>query len=137
MKFAIYLSILMALACAAVAVPVDANAPDGIAAVYLGGVGGIPGNEFFFALCTTGEVWVAGASGVGPLNWAQNPSFLRITVPVSTIADWTPYYYVKIDGSRWYHPDGSWAGWMPFATPCSASVDVKTESLGSIKGLYR
>ena len=116
-------------------VPVNPDATDGIAAVYVGGVNGIPGNEMFFVLCTTGEVWVAGTAGVGPLNWAQNPPYLRVTFPVSTIADWTPYYIMKTDGTRWYHPDTS-GDWLPFTVPCQA-VGSKTQSIGSVKSLFK
>lgn len=127
---------LLAHAQIASGIPVNAESADGIAAVYVGGVNGIPGNEMFFVLCTTGEVWVAGTAGVGPPNWEQNPPYLRVTFPVSTIADWTPYYLMRTDGSRWYHQD-TWGDWLPFPAPCQPVVGAGAESMGSVKRAFK
>jgi len=113
---------VLVLAASSLAVPVDPNAEDGVAAIiYNGGTAN--------ALCTNGEVWTFN-------DYWNRLSHMDPPVPVSDIADWDYSGFIHVNGEYWY-----WSGtevWnvMPLPPPCGP-VEAEPQSLGSVKEMYR
>jgi hypothetical protein len=121
------------------AVPVDPNAEDGVAAIYPENHDGFTSN-YVWVLRTNGEVWRYDNNGV----WRQSgidPNLsggdLTVPVPVIEIADWTPGYFVTHSGTHWYN--GAYTPldyWTQLPPPPWSPVQSSPQSLGSVKGMF-
>lgn len=124
--------LMLAWALAASAVPVDPNAPDGIAARFVGG-------DVVYVLCTSGEV-----------HWhslAPNPSWRLLDpypaespVPLSEIADWGVRSLVTFSGNIWvaYQYSGNPPQWYLLEpVDCQGPVNSESESMGDVKSMFR
>jgi hypothetical protein len=130
--------LMCCVAAAAAAVPLDLNNADGIAAMFVIGhnsqLGGV------YVVCTDGAGYYFQGGGT---TWQ---TFTASPVPLSQVADWTPFMLYTTDG-RWffqYAADQNNSHWQqmgtagqPEAPPCSAPVRNSLESLGGVKSQFR
>jgi len=147
MKFISVIFILL-VATSSVAVPVDANNPNGFAAAYLNDP--LNGGGPLLVLCTDGTVWRLHRAGSGaPTEYLWLPpethTPAEVPVPVSEILDWTLwsvtthggdlYMFASGVGNEWHLVGGD--RYFP-SLPCSsAPVQQEKESLGDLKSRYR
>lgn len=119
---------LLALAAPAIAVPVNPNAPDQIAAVYWSSFS-------CYVLRTNGELW----SFSFQTGWEQQSGDLAspLPVPLAEIADWELYALVTQAGERWILRGMAPGGWAQLPPPPFAPVPGAARSLGNVKGTYR
>ena len=128
MRFVIVL-VCLVVTGSALAVPVDPNAPDGIAASLMGG-------SFWYVLTTSGELWYKSCSVEDP--WRLDQKSLPPGVSVSEIAEWKYTWIVTHDGTVWaysYVNQQGWAIMTPF--PGGQPVSETPESIGDIKSMFR
>lgn len=122
MRIVLVLLCLLA-ATSALAVPVDPDAADGVAAWSGTSV-----------LCTSGEVYffvVPEQRWVLDYDGAINPP-----VPVNEIADWSVNTFTTISGEHWaFYYSGGWVT-MPLP-PCAGPVDTQNQNMGDLKSLFR
>jgi hypothetical protein len=117
----------------ATAVPVDPDAPDGVAAVYMQTDGPDGNLTILWALCTDGYIWRRQIQGPGS-PWDM---VFSAPCPVSEIADWQLYYLVKTDGAKWYFQrGGNPSQWLPFLGPCDPVIRSESQSLGRVKQAF-
>lgn len=126
---------LFVVASNVVAMPLDLDNPNGIAAMWSGGEGS---SLQVLVVCTDGTGQL-GSSG----NWVPTSA---APVPLSQVADWTPLVCYTTDGrwfqrgslgpnSRWELMDGQHATLTP--PPCFTPVGAAGKSMGSVKSLFR
>jgi hypothetical protein len=127
MKALVAVALLLASTAPVIAVPVDLNAPDGIAARQ------IEVNSMI-VLCTDGRVFSIN-------TYDRVWTFLGddLPVPIVEIADWHLNFIRTHDGALWMgnlHPtDSEWQLVPPL--PCSTAVREKTPNLGQLKSMFR
>lgn len=134
----------------ALAVPVDANAPSGIAAQFA--TISVDGGTWS-VLCTNGDVaTIVFRYSAGPLEvdaWTVEPGS-DLPVPLSEIAEWTPQHLqnglytldtiITRDGHLWVNRSGWWnidAEPVFPPLPCAGPVLDRGTNLGGIKALFR
>jgi len=122
---------LLALPALTLAVPVDPDAPDGVAAALRIEPSGT------YILCVSGEIWrMNPVAGMGPWESVSD----TLPIPVSEIQDWTHRAVIKaVDGTTWLWvliSEDSW-GWEAVDSPCSPPIPNQTQSLGSLKQMFR
>jgi hypothetical protein len=140
MKQATLVLVLLGLLVgASLAVPVDPNAEDGVAAIWPDNFDGFV-RGFVWVLRTNGEVWRYDCEGV----WRQSgvdPNLsgdLTVPVPVTEIADWTPSFFTTHSGTRWFMGnDEPLDYWTPLPAPPWSPVQSSPQSLGSVKEMFR
>lgn len=124
--------VFIAVACSAG--PVDDVAIDGIASIHdTGELIGIQGSVLWI-LCVDGSVYQV-------LHWtgeAFRKAEYDPPVPVSDIRYWGARYYIGTDGISWYYSTGSQL-WTEFATPdlCGGAVNMESGAMGDLKSSYR
>jgi hypothetical protein len=125
MKVLMYLAVFCVLPACVIAVSVDPDSPDGIAAIL--------GLE---VLCTDGIVFT---SPTAPFTvWEEHslPGYLPLPVSVADMRDWDGYIILTTDGEIYLFEHGEWR-LLP-EVPCSGDVSTETEtSFGDLKSLYR
>ncbi len=125
MKILLYLLVLCTLPACVVAVPVDPDSPDGIAA-----------NLGLTVLCTDGTVWLSQTS---PFTvWVEHsiPGYLPLPVTVAEMRDWLDSVIVTISGDIYLFENDQWR-LLP-EIPCSSGVPAETDtSFGDLKSMYR
>jgi len=115
---------LFILPTPALPVPVDPDAPDGVAA-YL-----------YFTpysvviLSTAGEIWSCGPDH----PWRRSNSMYDPPIPVAEIQDWSQDAFRATDGTFWVYTSGDWVQ-LP-ALPWGPT-SAKQQSLGSLKQMFR
>jgi len=124
MRLTITIVAVALLAASAVAVPVDPEAPDGIAAW-----------KDVTVLCTSGEVFYFDDDA---LAWLQiHDGRLNVPIPVEQIADWSYTTFVSISGDRWRWA-GPTNGWIVIPPlDCAGVVHQDGENLGDLKSMFR
>jgi len=118
-------SILIVLVCLSSptwAVPVNSEHPSGVAAIDL---------DSLLILCSNGMVW---SYESGSDQWTRASHF-DPPIAVSDIRDWGPHYLLANDGTLWRRLNDSWMSCS--AVPCEPPVTSETESLGSLKQMFR
>ena len=144
MRYFLVASVIVLSAGVSLAVPVDANAVSGIAAMYA-----LPSTDVnlihVWALCTDGMLYVTSyglAQVAPPSSW-----HLRGPVPVAVaeIQDFSGNSFVTVDGRLfvlgWNNTDLVWAEWsaipgMP-QVPCGGAVPVDAGAFGRLKSQFR
>jgi hypothetical protein len=131
--------ILLLVAVAAAAVPVDADNPDGIAAVM-----GYSGT--FVILCTDGQMYSLANPDSESAAWEPFTYGLPLPVPLADIADFGIGRLATKSGEHWiyvstgYGPPQRWLTLrdpdLP-QLPCTASVRANGSALGAVKSLFR
>ena len=123
------LMVLLILATAASAVPVDPNASDGIAA-RIGKT----------VLCVNGDIW----SFNGPLQeWTIGYGLTgsNLPIPVADVADWGGNWFMTHDGTYWFlhgtgsDPQSEWLVMLP--PPCQTGVGNEDASMSQMKSMFR
>lgn len=121
---------LLFLASTSQAVPVDPNAPDGVAAVYSDG-------GALYALGADGQSWIlvmANLDGWLPTTWPSLPPGMA----VADISDWTTRYLVTSDGVRWmYNLEPLVMAWVEVPPLPGGVIGNSQGSLGDAKSLFR
>ena len=123
----ICLLVVLCWSSVSVAIPVNPDAPDEIAALYLP-----DHNMSVRILRTNGEVWELDND-----TWTwEHSQFFSVPVPVSEIADWFPASFQTHSGDVWFRRYGTGETWeiVP-PTPWGGSP-VKETSLGSVKTMF-
>ncbi len=105
------------------AVPVDPNAPNEIAAFSIDDV---------ILLRTNGEVY---DYDYPTHTWVLN-SRLEVPVPVADIADWQTDCFIT-HGSDWWYMNPDSQEWEILPQPEWAPVSSESSSMGGIKSMYR
>ncbi len=124
MKALLPLALLLIIACSALAVPVNPDSPNGVAATLIGG-------QTIWVLCANGAEYV----------WSWNDTewtFIgdNLPVPVDQIAEWSRYIIITVDGQM-YGGDSA-SGWTQLPTvPCLDTVAQDTQDLGNLKARFR
>jgi hypothetical protein len=116
------------LAVPALGVPVDPEAPDGIAAYFFEG-------EKLWILCSDGTTYYTYSHD--DFNWQHHGE--NLPVPLNQIADWGVFFLVTKGGEYWRSPLGSGTTWSLIETfPCSpGQVGTKSKSLNDLKARFR
>lgn len=135
MRIVLLSGALLIAASNAAAVPLDLSNPNGIAALYV--VHPDPSCPTVYVVCTDGTGFM-GSACVGAAWQPFNPS----PVPLSEVADWTPWALYTADGEWWgrreTHPSSDNARWAQMGPPpCSMPVGASGKSLGDVKSLFR
>jgi hypothetical protein len=121
------------------AVPLNLDGPQGVAATYTATNDGTSAGGYF-VVCTDGSGYAF--TGGAPGAWVP---FVATPVPLSEVADWTPWFMHTVDG-RWFIRSNWTIPWQqlgvegfgnPPVPPCSAAVGQSGKSLGSVKSLFR
>jgi hypothetical protein len=128
---------MLVAASSAGAVTLDLDNPQGVAAIYTA-TNGISASGYYL-VCTDGNGYrFEGA----PVEWV---SFVASPVPLSEVADWTPWFMHTTDG-RFFIRSRVDVTWQqlgvdgfgnPPVPPCSAAVGTTEKSLGDVKSLFR
>ena len=130
-------AVVMALvASTAVAMPLDLDNPSGIVAIYAGGDEGNARGIYVVCIDGTGN-WTAGGQ-----TWM---AFTPSPVPLSEIADWTPWVIRTTDGRWFWRLDTTndqvapWeqAGVDTLTPSCNSPIKTDQAPLGKVKSLYR
>lgn len=117
--------LILAYAAVALAVPVEPAAENGVAAM-------MPNwNANMTVLCTTGDVFMYNYN-----TGAWDPTYYNSPVPVSEIADWQITALRTHSGDLWTM-DNYNAPWVLVAPPCEGPIQSESETLGSIKQMFR
>jgi len=116
-------------------VPVDPDAPDGIAAMDQWNVG------IAFFLCTSGEVWKMTYENYTPVP-PMVIEELAPPVPVSEIREWFIYGFITHSGTYWvslYESSVGTRTWRDHGQvpSCGPPVAADQQSLGSLKQMFR
>ena len=117
--------VLAAIAATGWAVPVDQNAPDGVAAATM------DWNANLIILCASGEVMRLNAS---TQEWSLIESWTP-PVPINEIADWGVIYVRTLDGDYWATTNSE-TPWVQVTLPCSP-VRAEGQTLGGVKTQFR
>jgi hypothetical protein len=138
MKTAAVIAILL-MGASALAVPVDADDPNGIAAVM-----GYSGT--FLILCTDGQMYALANPESESAMWEPFTYSLPLPVPLADIADFGIGRLETNSGEHWiyvsteYGPPPRWLTLSDPALPrlpCAATVRVDGSALGAVKSLFR
>ena len=106
------------------AVPVDPDAPGGMAGMCFDG-------PQCFILTTEGETWVLNG---GWDHWELHAEALP--VPIEDVVDWNGYYVLS-NGGELFYCEAVTDPWLPTPPFPGGVVPTKNQSLGGVKGLYR
>ena len=128
MKQAMIILVLLGLlAGPSLAVPVDPNAEDEVAAYLQTGVS-LP-----MILRTNGEVY---RYDYDLEVWVRHETY-DVPVPVSEIADWALNCFTTHDGEWWFEDPGAGGTWEVVPRPEWSPIPSHPQSLGSVKGMFR
>lgn len=126
---------LVVTPCLSHAVPVNPNAPDGVAAIFTTG-GPYGGDEPILVLCTSGEVFNLHSQNYWQAVYGAGSP---IPVAVSQVADWGPRHVTTFSGEHWvftYNREWQLVGGAVVPAPCGP-VANESKTLGGVKSLYR
>ena len=144
MRHVLLPTLLLFIFGSALAVPVDPNALDGVAAITTASIDG-QSNTVFLILCTDGKVYDLSGSGPYGYAWSPNNGFNDVPIPVSEILDWTPMGFRTHSGliyvSTRNDPQTKWRivgqDQLIAPIPCQEPVPLTPESIGDIKSMFR
>jgi hypothetical protein len=121
---------------AALGVPLDLDNPQGIAALY--SVGGGPGEDHSFVVCTDGTGYRLEVQANA--TWTE---FVASPVPLGEVVDWTPWLLCTTD-NRWFARSDVRSPWEEFgvdldipAPECLQPVGVRGKGLGALKEVFK
>jgi len=118
---------LLTLPAFTLAVPVDSDAPDGVAAIIWAG----DNNGRICILGTDGTAWCT--EDGNPIAFSHSVNH-NVPVDLSDIADWEYYYLRTNDGVVW----AQYGGWHTIdLPPIAPPVQSDQQSLGSLKQMFR
>ena len=61
-----------------------------------------------------------------------------IPVPDEEVANWFGYFFIRTDGTLWAHDNNPAVGWHEMTDfPCEVLVPNQSQSMGSLKSMYR
>jgi hypothetical protein len=139
-----YLAAVIAamVATSALAVPLNLNNPNGIAAIYTSSENSISAGAYFI-VCTDGNGYYCD-SGLCGQGWVP---FIAAPVPLAQVSDWTPWLLTTFDG-RWFirsavadHIQWQQLGVDGFGNPpvppCAGPVKTDQAPMGKVKALFR
>jgi hypothetical protein len=135
-----YLAAVIAamVATSVLAVPLDLNNPQGVAAVYTATSDGTTAGGYYL-VCTDGNGYCFVG---GTPQWAP---FVASPVPLAEVADWTPWFMHTTDG-RWFIRSRPSIPWQqlgvdgfgnPPVPPCAGPVKTDQAPMGKVKALFR
>lgn len=131
--------VLLLIGASAAAVPVDADDPNGIAAVM-----GYSGT--FLILCTDGQMYALANPDSESAMWEPFTYSLPLPVPLADIADFGIGRLETTSGEHWIYVSteyGQLQRWLTLGDPglpqlpCAASVRANGSALGTVKSLFR
>jgi hypothetical protein len=135
MKIIIISILIVGLASSSFAIQLELDNPNGIAALWVQGQ--FWNMDMIYIVCTDGSGYACYTAGC--TEWQ---SFKPSPVPLSEVAEWTPWIVFTHDG-RWFRRDGAGAyePWIELQTPplppCFEPVPSSNKSSGAIKSMFR
>ena len=126
MQNLIITTLAVAIACPAIAVPVNPDASDEIAAIWLVATPKL--------LRTNGTVHNFNHD---LHQWEEGNGFYDLPVPIEQVADWYVSAFVATNGDWWYRNPGAGEEWEIMARPDWAPVSATGSQLGAVNDLFR
>jgi len=129
MRYVFLPALLLFISGSAFAVPVDPNAPDGVAALFYA-------DTYLMALDTNGQTWRHVNS---ESTWVLRAA--NLPIPISEVADWHPFFVLGNDGVMWRAESHSLPPtptiWHIVDPVPIEPVSSEGQSLGDVKSMFR